>query len=83
MKPMSEKTKQILKELLRSVVAALVAAITAFFSTSCGSTTRAVIHNRAEGTETAVSITTNNPSTINVDPNTTIDLFKRKKDVEN
>lgn len=37
---------------------------------SCGSTVRATVTNRAEGVTTTLSVTTNNPSTVNVNPNT-------------
>lgn len=39
---------------------------------SCGSTVRATVTNRAEGVTTTVSVTTNNPSTVNVSPDTDV-----------
>lgn len=71
---MTEKTKNALKEFIRVVLAALVSFLTAVFCESCGSTTRATISNRAENTVTEVKITTNNPSTIEVSPNTEMKL---------
>ncbi len=37
---------------------------------SCGSTVRATIANKAEGVSTTVSITTTNPTSISVTPDT-------------
>ncbi|QCS36096.1 hypothetical protein [Capybara microvirus Cap1_SP_123] len=73
---MKESTKIALKELAKCILTALIAFITAILSSSCG-TTRAVVTNKAEQTNTEIKITTNNPSTISVDPNTTIDLYKK------
>ncbi|QCS36506.1 hypothetical protein [Capybara microvirus Cap3_SP_437] len=73
---MKESTKTALKELAKCILTALIAFITAILSSSCG-TTRAVVTNKAEQTNTEIKITTNNPSTISVDPNTTIDLYKK------
>lgn len=73
---MKEKTKSALIELLRAVVAALVAFATCMMSNSCGSTTRAVISNRAEQTTTSVTITTNNPTSWTVSPDTEVQFNK-------
>ena len=59
-KPISEKAKNALFEFLRAILAAIVALVTALTASSCGATTRAVITNRADSTQTTVSITTNN-----------------------
>lgn len=56
---------------MRSVVLALLAALAFFVSmgfTSCG-TTRAVVHNGADGTSTEIRITTNNPTSVTASPN--------------
>lgn len=45
----------------------LVLAILAYLMCSCG-TTRAVIRTTAEGTASTISITTNNPTSVNVSP---------------
>lgn len=74
MKPLSEKTKNALFEFLRVILAAIVALVTALTASSCGSTTRAVITNRADSTQTTVSITTNNPTNWNVSPDTDINF---------
>lgn len=48
---------------------------------SCGSTTKAIIKNSSTGTSTTISITTNNPTNWEVNPNTPIDLnFPKKND---
>lgn len=72
MKPLSEKAKNALFEFLRAILAAIVALITALTASSCGATTRAVITNRADSTQTTVSITTNNPTNWTVSPDTDI-----------
>lgn len=72
MKPLSEKTKQALLEFMRALLAAIVALVTALTASSCGATTRAVITNRADSTQTTVSITTNNPTNWNVSPDTEV-----------
>ncbi len=72
MKPLSEKAKNALFEFLRAILAAFVALVTALTASSCGATTRAVITNRADSTQTTVSITTNNPTNWDVSPVTDI-----------
>lgn len=72
MKPLSEKAKNALFEFLRAILAAIVALVTAITASSCGATTRAVITNRADSTQTTVSITTNNPTNWTVSPDTDI-----------
>ncbi len=39
---------------------------------SCGSTVRATISNKAEGVSTTVSITTSNPTSVTVTPDTDV-----------
>lgn len=76
MKTLSEKTKQALLEFMRALLAAIVALVTALTASSCGSTTRAVITNRADSTQTTVSITTNNPTSWTVSPDTDVNFPK-------
>lgn len=76
MRPLSEKTKRALLEFMRAVLAAIVALVTALTASSCGSTTRAVITNRADSTQTTVSITTNNPTSWTVSPDTDVNFPK-------
>lgn len=79
MKPLSEKTKQALLEFMRALLAAIVALVTALTASSCGATTRAVITNRADSTQTTVSITTNNPTNWNVSPDTHVSFPNSSK----
>ncbi len=79
MKPISEKTKQALLEFMRALLAAIVALVTALTASSCGATTRAVITNRADSTQTTVSITTNNPTNWNVSPDTQVSFPNSSK----
>lgn len=73
---MTEKTKKALIECIKDILLAIVGFLTAVFVTSCG-TTRAVITNRAENTSTEVKITTNNPTSVNVNPNTSVELYRK------
>lgn len=58
-----------------SVLLGILVGFYAFFSLcSCGSTVRATISNRAEGVTTTVSITTSNPTSVTVSPDTSINL---------
>ena len=57
-----------IKVVVSVIVGVLVAIIVAFSAVSCGSTTRAVIKNVNDSATTTVTITTNNPSSIQVDP---------------
>ena len=53
----------------------IAAAILAFFSvTSCGSTTKAVVKNISDTGNSTITITTNNPSSISVEPNTSLKI---------
>ena len=58
-----------------SVIIGILVVFYAFFSLcSCGSTVRATISNRAEGVTTTVSITTSNPTSVTVSPDTSLNL---------
>lgn len=70
---MTEKFRNALLECIKDILLAIVGFVSALFVTSCG-TTRAVITNRAENTTTEVKITTNNPTTVNVNPETRVDF---------
>ena len=65
-------------KLVGSLVTAIAAIIVALLTASCGSTTRAIIHNRAAGTSTEVRITTNNPTSLTVSPTTDVTIPKSK-----
>lgn len=45
---------------------------------SCGSTVKATIANRAEGVSTTVSITTSNPTSVTVTPDTDVNYKPSK-----
>lgn len=75
---LSETAKKALVEFIRAVAMAAIAFLTAVFVPSCG-TTRAVITNRADNTSTEVKISTNNPTTVNVNPSTTVDFTPKSK----
>lgn len=55
----------------------LAALIVVLLLTSCGSTVRATVTNRAEGVTTTLSVTTNNPSSVTVNPDTDVKLNKK------
>lgn len=77
MAKLSDKTKSALFEFLRALLAAIVAFVTALLSTGCGSTTKALINNRAEGVTTTVTIRTENPTQITVSPDTDADVLTK------
>lgn len=53
----------------------IAAAILTFFSvTSCGSTTKAVVKNISDTGNSTITISTNNPSSISVEPNTSLKI---------
>lgn len=60
------------------VVSLLICILVAFFVfftlVSCGSTVRATISNKAEGVTTTVSITTSNPTSVTVSPDTSLNF---------
>lgn len=77
---MKEKTKKALLELLKAFLSALVGFVTALLTSSCGSLTRATIRNQAHNTETTVTITTNNPTNIDVSPDVNSSVEYPKKE---
>lgn len=72
---MKPTTKKLLKEILKAIIYVLTAVLTTLGATSCG-VTKATISKPAEGTQTTITITTNNPITTNVEPNTNLQLWK-------
>lgn len=52
----------------------LAALLIVVLLSSCGSTVRATVTNRAEGVTTTLSVTTNNPSSVTVNPDTDVKL---------
>lgn len=59
-------------KILVSVLAGALCALGLFLCVSCGSTAKALIRNNAEATTTTVTITTNNPSNIEVSPDVSL-----------
>lgn len=55
-----------------SVLVGALCALGLFLCVSCGSTAKALIRNNAEATTTTVTITTNNPSNIEVSPDVSL-----------
>lgn len=64
---MKPKTKKILTEIIKAIVYVITTVLTTLGVTSCG-VTKATISKPAEGTQTTITITTNNPITTNVSP---------------
>ena len=63
----------------RIVLPVLLAGITiVLLLNSCGSTVRATIANKAEGVSTTVSITTSNPTSVTVTPDTDVNYKPQK-----
>lgn len=65
---MKQKTKTLLIEVLKAIAYIITAVLTTLGVTSCG-VTKATISKPAEGTQTTITITTNNPISTNVTPN--------------
>ena len=61
-----------------SVLAGILCAIALFLCVSCGSTAKALIKNNAEATTTTVTITTNNPSNIEVSSDVSLSKPQQK-----
>lgn len=57
---------------VRSCILLLISALLVLMTlTACG-VTRATVHNGATGTSTEIKITTNNPTSVDVAPNTSL-----------
>lgn len=70
---MTQKTQKILKIVISVLIAALTALAAGLGLTSCGST-KVTVDKPASGTQTTITVTTNNP--ISTDVNPSIDLKK-------
>ena len=64
---MKPKTKKVMSEILKAIAYIITAVLTTLGVTSCG-VTKATISKPAEGTQTTITITTNNPISTNVSP---------------
>lgn len=76
---LSEKTKKALIELIKAIALALIGFATALLTASCGSTTKATVRHTSDYSETKITITTNNPSNIEVKPSADSLKFNFKK----
>lgn len=65
---LKEKTKKALIEFLKAIAMAVIGFATALLTSSCGSTTKATVRNMADSSVSTITITTNNPSNIEVSP---------------
>lgn len=65
---MKESSKKALIELLKALASALLGFLTALLTASCGSTTKASVKHPNSSSVTSITITTNNPSNIEVNP---------------
>ncbi len=64
---MKPKTKKVITEILKAITYVITAILATLGATSCG-VTKATISKPAEGTQTTITITTNNPISTNVSP---------------
>lgn len=64
------------KKVILTFLAALFALICAIFNvTACG-VTKAIVRNNADSTTTTITVSTSNPTSVQVDPNVRIDFNK-------
>lgn len=64
---------------IRAVLLLLITAFLLLLSlNSCGSTTKAVVSNPKDSTVTKITITTNNPSEFNINPDTDLEVKPNK-----
>lgn len=68
---MKPKTKTVLTEVLKAIAYIITAILATLGATSCG-VTKATISKPAEGTQTTITITTNNPITTDIQPSINI-----------
>lgn len=73
---MKENVKKALIECFKSIAMAVIGFLTAILTTSCGSTTKASVRHIADTATTSITITTNNPSNIEVNPSAKVDSLK-------
>lgn len=68
---MKPTTKKVLTEVLKAIAYVITAILATLGATSCG-VTKATISKPAEGTQTTITITTNNPITTDIKPSINI-----------
>lgn len=64
------------KKLVLSFLTALFALLGALFGFSSCGLTKAVVRNNSEGTQTTVTVSTSNPTTVQVNPTVSLDINK-------
>lgn len=64
------------KKLVITFLTALFAFVAALFGISSCGLTKAVVRNNSEGTQTTVTVSTSNPTTVQVNPNVSLDVNK-------
>lgn len=72
---MKPTTKKVLTEVLKAIAYVITAILATLGATSCG-VTKATISKPAEGTQTTITITTNNPITTDIQPSINIPTTK-------
>lgn len=64
------------KHLVITFLTALFALVAALFGFSSCGLTKAVVRNNSEGTQTTVTVSTSNPTTVQVNPSVSLDINK-------
>lgn len=64
------------KKLVLSFFTALFALLGAIFGFSSCGLTKAVVRNNSEGTHTTITVSTSNPTTVQVNPSVSLDINK-------
>lgn len=60
---------------MKRILSSLFFFYTLLICAGCG-TTKAIVRNRADGTNTSISIKTSNPTTVSVDPNVSLSVVR-------
>lgn len=58
---------------MKHILSSLLIICTLFICAGCG-VTKAIVRNKADGTNTSISIKTSNPTTVSVDPNVSLSV---------
>lgn len=77
-KPLNERTKSALKDLLIAVITAIATFLTTIFATSCG-VTSARIYSSKDSAVSTITITTNNPTTVETDATGSLEINPKNK----
>lgn len=60
---------------MKRIILSFFVLCTLLICTGCG-VTKAIVRNKADGTNTSISIKTSNPTTVSVDPNVSLSVEK-------